>query len=165
MVQISKVIFRDNWDILVFCSRVFFMISFHWNSLGPIEISYGLGVNKMSAFHSLSNLLFNWIPFHKNWFLHKINSVNFDAQGANDSKSLFIIPKFDLHVDVQLLKVRNERKSLGLQLATAEQYTILWGWNKHYWAKIDFTCSDDHDKSNLPYWSQFPMATYPKLYM
>ncbi len=38
---------------------------FHWNSLGPVEILNGLGGTKMSVFHSLSNLLFNWIPFHK----------------------------------------------------------------------------------------------------
>ncbi len=73
---------------------------FHWNSLGPIEISYGMGVTKMSVFHLLSNLLFNWIPFHKNQFLQKIDSVHFDLQGANNSKSLFIIPKFDLHADI-----------------------------------------------------------------
>jgi hypothetical protein len=91
-----------------------FLWFFHWNSLGPVEILYGLGGTKMSVFHLLSNLLFNWIPFHKNRFLHKIDSVQFNAKGAtNDSKSLFTIPKFNLHVDIQLLKVRNERRSLG----------------------------------------------------
>jgi hypothetical protein len=70
----------------------------------------------MSIIHSLSNLLFNWIPFHKNRFLHKIDSMHFDAQGTNTSKSLFIIPKFDLHADIQLLKVRNEQKSLGFRV-------------------------------------------------
>jgi hypothetical protein len=39
--------------------------------------------------------------------------VHFDTQGANDSKSLLIIPKLDLHADIQLLKVRNEQKSLS----------------------------------------------------
>jgi hypothetical protein len=39
--------------------------------------------------------------------------MHFGAQGANDSESLFIIPKFDLHVDIQLLKVRKKQELLG----------------------------------------------------
>jgi hypothetical protein len=39
--------------------------------------------------------------------------VHYDVQEANNSKSLFIIPKFDLHVDVEHLKGRDEQKSLG----------------------------------------------------
>jgi hypothetical protein len=81
--------------------------------LGPVEIMYDWGDAKRSVFHSLSKLLFNQIPFDKNRFLHKINSLYFDVQGANNSKSLFIIPKFDLHADIQLLKVRNEQHLLG----------------------------------------------------
>ncbi len=55
-----------------FLSSHVFYDFFHWNSLGPVEIWYGLGGTKISVFHSLSNLLFNWIPFHKNQFLQKI---------------------------------------------------------------------------------------------
>ncbi len=111
-------------------SYFFFLLVFygflHWNSLGPIEILYGLGGTKMSVFHSLSNLLFNWIPFHKNRFLHKIDSVHFNAQGANNSKSLFIIRKFNLHADIQLLKVRNEQKSLGLIVGDGQMILQVW---------------------------------------
>ncbi len=102
---------------------------FHWNSLGPVEISYGLGGTKMSDYHSLSNLLFNWIPFHKNQFPQKIDSLHFNGQGANNSKSLFIISKFDLHVDIQLLKVRNEQNSLGFSVGhgrTIRYITLKW---------------------------------------
>jgi hypothetical protein len=50
--------------------------------------------------------------------------VHFDAQGANNSKSLFIIPKFDLHADIQLLKVGNEQKSLGFTVGHGRMIAV-----------------------------------------
>jgi hypothetical protein len=50
--------------------------------------------------------------------------VHFDAQGAKNSKSLFITPKFDLHMDIQLLKVRNEQKSLGFTVGQGHTIQI-----------------------------------------
>jgi hypothetical protein len=65
--------------------------------LGPVEISYGLGGYQNECFSFIEQLAF------------QLNSFS----GASGSKSLFIIPKFDFHANVQLLKVRNEQKSLG----------------------------------------------------
>jgi hypothetical protein len=46
-------------------------------------------------------------------------------QGTNYSKSLFIIPKLDLHTDIQLLKVRNEQKSLGFTVGRGQMIRLI----------------------------------------
>ncbi len=106
-------LFSKTIGTFLFFVPVSFLWFFSLKLIGPRRNLVWLGGAKMSVFHSLSNLLFKWIPFHKNWFLHKIDSMHFGAQGANDSKSLFIIPKFDLHVDIQLLKVRKKQELLS----------------------------------------------------
>jgi hypothetical protein len=47
-----------------------------------------------------------------------------DTQGANNIKSLLIIPKFDLHADIQLLNVRIEQKSLGFTVGHGQTIRI-----------------------------------------
>jgi hypothetical protein len=50
--------------------------------------------------------------------------VHFNLHGANNSKSLFAIPKFDLHADKQFLKVGNEQKSLGYTVGHGQTIQI-----------------------------------------
>ncbi len=110
---------------LFFVPACFLCFFFHWNSLGPIEILYGLGGTKMSVFLSLCNLLFNRIPFHKNWFLHKIDSV------ISTLKELTISNHFSSSLNLICTRIYSFSKSemsknhYVLQLAMAERYTIL----------------------------------------
>jgi hypothetical protein len=81
-------------------------------------------------------LLFNQIPFHENWFPHKNSPAQFNAQRANNTESLFSIPKIDLHVDTQLLKVRNDQKMMCFTIGHCQAILkvkirhddISWSW-------------------------------------
>jgi hypothetical protein len=105
---------------------------FHWRAHWALLNLVWFGGYQNECFSLIEQLTFQVNSFSQKCFLHKIDSVHFNAQGANDSKSLFIILKFDLHADIQILKVRNEQKSLGFTVGHGRTIPISWWEQKKF---------------------------------